>query len=422
MASLCGPDVLVKTIVHSFCWSEQLYVVKVITLWCIPSYSQGRKILFDSKTNDGKTFIDALIPPEAIDAVNNHEMKIRFKNGSVIACVGSDTPSSLVGVNLFGAIFSEYAISDENAYKLLRPSLTQTGGFAVFISTPRAKNHLWTLLQIARSNPKEWYSEVLTIEETKHIPLELIEQERASGELSEELIRQEYYCSFTEGVTESWYSESLDKMRREDRITDVPYNPQYKVHVSFDLGIGDDTSLVFWQNLPSGNINVIDSYCNRDKSLVHYAQVLFNEKKYVYGDFYCPHDGKVRELSSGMTRVEIARDLGIHFMMVPNVSIIDGIESVRASLQSRVWIDKTKCKELIRALEIYKRMYDPKLGIHRDVPVHDWSSNYADAFRYASLSFDRAREGKSAEELERIYREVRYGSSGLPPMFENKRF
>lgn len=422
MAFLCGPEGQAKIIVPSFCWSELHYVARVIILWCIPSYSQGRKILFDSKTNDGKTFIDALVPSGAIDAINNHEMKIRFKNGSVIACVGSDNPSSLVGVNLFGAVFSEYAISDENAYKLLRPSLTQTGGFAVFISTPRQKNWLWDLLQIARANPKEWYSEVLTIEDTKHIPLELIEQERASGELSEELIRQEYYCSFCEGVREAWYTESLDKMRREDRITDVPYNPQYKVHVSFDLGIGDDTSLVFWQNLPSGNINVIDAYCNRDKSLVHYAQVLFNEKKYIYGDMYCPHDGKVRELSSGMTRVEIARDLGIHFTMVPNVAIIDGIESVRASLQSRVWIDKIKCKELIQALEKYKRLYDPVLAMHRDVPVHDKYSNYADAFRYASLSFDRAREGKSAEELERIYREVRYGASGLPPMFTDRRF
>jgi len=299
--------------------------------------------------------------------------------------------------------------------------LTQTNGFAVFISTPRGKNSLWDLLQIAEANPNEWYSEVLTIEDTKHIPLSLIEQERASGELSEELIRQEYYCSFSEGTEGAYYSKTLDIMKRQDRITNIPYNQQYKVNVSFDLGVADDTSLVFWQNMPSGNIHVIDAYCNRDKGLDHYANVLFNEKKqYVYNKMYAPHDIAVREFTSGMSRLETARHMGINFTLVPKLSVDDGIEAVRAALQSRVWIDQTKCKDLIKALESYRRLYDPVLKRHRDVPVHDWSSNYADSFRYAAISFNRSGMGTTPEELDRRFKEARMGGGvNISPVFQD---
>jgi len=80
-------------------------------LMVYPSYSQGRKILFDSKMNDGKSFLD-LIPKELVVGVNNVEMKIRLVNGSVIAVVGSENPSALVGINLFGGVFSEYSLAD----------------------------------------------------------------------------------------------------------------------------------------------------------------------------------------------------------------------------------------------------------------------------------------------------------------------
>ena len=74
-----------------------------------PTYAQGKKILWDGMTNDGKRFLDYL-PQETIESMNSQEMKIRLRNGSIIQVLGSDNPDSLVGTNPSGIVFSEYAL------------------------------------------------------------------------------------------------------------------------------------------------------------------------------------------------------------------------------------------------------------------------------------------------------------------------
>src|SRR3546814_20468047 len=100
-------------------------------------------------------------------------------------------------------IFSEYSLQDPRAYSFSRPILTANDGFALFLSTPRGKNHLWTLYQIAKESP-DWFVSKLTIEDTNHISLWEIEKERSSDEMSDDLIQQEYYNSFDMGVEGSY--------------------------------------------------------------------------------------------------------------------------------------------------------------------------------------------------------------------------
>ena len=75
----------------------------------LPTYSQAKKVIWDSSTNDGKRILD-YIPKELIESKNGHEMKIRFTNGSMFQLIGSDNIDSLVGSNPKIIIFSEYAI------------------------------------------------------------------------------------------------------------------------------------------------------------------------------------------------------------------------------------------------------------------------------------------------------------------------
>lgn len=266
-------------------------------------------------------------------------------------------------------------------------------------------------------NPKDWFTLKLTVEETKHISLEEIEKEKNEGLMSEDMIAQEYYVSFDLGVEGSYYSKFIDKMRLNGQLTNVPYESSCRVFTAWDLGVHDATTIIFFQVI-GAQIRIIDCYSNTDKGLDHYVKVV-KEKPYVYDKHIAPHDIKVREFgaTNAMSRLETAHNLGIDFTLAPNLSVEDGIEAVKASF-TKTWIDETKCAPLLKALESYRRLYDAKKKRYADRPYHDWSSNFADAYRMLAISLPKLGTGMSAEELDRLYREAMYGeTSNLPPMF-----
>lgn len=384
--------------------------------YILPTYAQGRKVIFDSIMNDGRRFLD-FIPAELIEKKNQQEMKVQLVNGSLIQIVGSDNYDALVGANIAGCVFSEFALQDYRAYQYIRPILVANDGFMVIISTPRGKNHLWELWQIAQNNPKEWFSYRMTVEETNHIPLQLIEQERMSGEISEDMILQEYYCSFDQGVEGSYYAKYIDRMRVNGQIGIVPWEPGFKVHTAWDIGVRDSTSIIFFQIIGQ-TIRIIDCYEKSKEGLEHYINVITN-KSYTYGKHIGPHDMKVQEFGSGITRLEKAKQLGIRFTVCDDYGIMDGIESVRSNLP-KIWIDEKRCASLIKAIENYRQEFDSKRKIYKSNPLHDSNSHFADALRYLCVSLPKTRDGLTPEALEKRYRDAVYGqNSTMPAVFRD---
>lgn len=383
-------------------------IKKVGVYWYIlPTYSQARKVIWDSIDNHGNSFL-SYIPDELIESKNDQQMKIRLVNGSLIQLVGSENYDSLVGTNARGCVFSEYALQDPRAYQYLRPVLTAIDGWAVFLSTPRGRsNHLWDLWQVAQHSP-DWFAYLMTVEQTRHIPLHEIEREKANGEMSEDLIMQEYYCSFEMGIEGAYYTKYIDRLRIKGQLGIVPWEPQFPVHTAWDLGVRDQTVIIFYQVI-GATIHIIDVYENSKVGLEHYIQVL-KQKDYTYGRHMAPHDIKVMEFGSGLTRIEKARQLGISFTICPNVPIQDGIEAVRSNLP-KMWIDERNCSTLIKALENYRQEYDIRRKVYKSQPLHDWSSHYADAMRYLCISLSKTAPGTTAEDLERRYRQAVYGSN-----------
>lgn len=398
-----------------------------VYFYIFPTYSQSRKVVWDSITNTGQKFVD-YIPPELVDSTNSQEMKIKLKNGSLIQLIGSDNVDSIVGTNPMGCVFSEYALQDPRAYQFIRPILTANGGWALFIGTPRGKNHMWELYQIALNSP-EWFCCKFTVDDTNHIPLAEIEKEKQEGIMSIDLIMQEYYTSFTMGVEGAYYAKYLDKMRLNGQISTVPYEQSFKVNTAWDLGVRDSTVIIFFQVIGQ-TVKIIDYYENNKQGLEHYARVL-QEKGYLYGKHFAPHDIGVTEFGSGLSRLEKARELGIKFeftttkegkkvSVVPNLSVSDGIEAVRSTL-SKIWIDESRCSALIKALENYRQEYDVKLKVYKSQPLHNFASHGADAMRYLCLSLPKTRDGaSSAEELDRRYAKAVYGSNAnMPSVFRD---
>lgn len=379
--------------------------------YCLPTNEQARKVIWNSITKDGRRILD-FIPPELVVKRHIQEMRIDLVNGSTIQLMGSDNYNRLVGTAPKGIIFSEWALCVKQAYSFLEPALNESDGVAIFITTPRAKNHAYDTFRMAQDNPDIWFSERLTIDETKHLSKENIEAAIARGEYSYDHAQQEYYCSFSAGVEGAYYGRYVDAMIQQNRITSVPWEPSHNVNTAWDLGVSDSTVILFYQCI-GNQVRIIDYYENHSEGLEHYAKIV-KEKPYVYGHHFAPHDIKVRELGTGISRIDKARTLGLSFEIAPNVPVIDGIESVRSMLP-RTWIDKDMCPHLVKAIESYRREYDPKTNTYRDKPVHDRFSHANDALRYLALSLARSHDDISPEELEEIrLRAIRKRQSMFP--------
>lgn len=427
----CWPRRAGKDIVaFNLCFRAALKRVSTY-FYVFPTFSSGRRILWDALTNTGERVLDFL-PKELVESRNEMQMRIKLTNGSVIQVVGSDNYDNvLVGTNAGGMIFSEYALQDENCYAFARPILTANDGWALFLSTPRGKNHFYALCEIAKQSDNWFYSK-LTVNDTSHIPIFEIQKEIAAGEMSEELAQQEYWCDFNLGVEGSYYSKYIDRLKLNKQIGTVPYESSFKVNTVWDLGYSDNTSIIFYQ-IMGATVRIIDCYENSKQGLEHYVKVVRQKEAegWIYGKHFAPHDIKVTEWGSGLSRIEKAKQLGIKFETIrtnygdvvsalPNLSVEDGIEAVRSTF-SRIWIDEKNCAKLIKALENYRQEYDAKRKVYKPYPLHDNNSHFADAMRYLCLSLPKTRDGLSADDLDRIRNEALYGNNGnLPGFFKDQ--
>lgn len=355
----------------------------------LPTFAQAKRVIWDGMTNGGKRMLD-FIPKAIIDGnPNNTEMKIWINgvNGqSLIQLIGADSYDSIMGTNPRGVVFSEWPLMDPNVYEFVKPILLANNGWCAFLFTPRGKNHGWDLSEVARRNPDRWFHEILTVRDTGVLTEEQIEQERADG-MSEDLIQQEYYCNFNRGQEGSYYGKQIEELRKKGRITRVEFDPAVPVRTYWDIGIGDSTFII-WAQFIGKEVHLIRSYEMSGEGLAHYARVLDTyrlETGCVYDLHVAPHDIQARELSTGKTRLEAARKLGLNFRVAPKLSLESGIEATRMIL-SRCWFDDKECAALVKCLENYRKEYNEKFRVYSDRPVHDSASHGADAFRYLALT------------------------------------
>ena len=114
------------------------------------------------------------------------------------------------------------------------------------------------------------------------------------------------------------------------------------------------------------------------------------QRGYLYGNHYLPHDVEVRELGTGKSRKEVLEGLGLtNIQVVPALPVADGIQALRMLLPT-CYFDAGKCKEGVEALRMYRRDWDDKRQEFRTHPLHDWTSHYADAARYFAVGFSES--------------------------------
>lgn len=350
-----------------------------IYYYLFPTYSQGKKALWEAMGKDEMKYIEHF-PKELVESINHTEMKVKYKNGSIFQIIGTDDIDRVVGTNPRGVVFSEYSLQNPKAWDYIRPILRENGGWAIFNFTARGKNHAYDLYMSGLNNPK-WFVQKLTVDDTGALSENDINEERLAG-MTEDMVQQEFYCSFTAAIQGSYYYAQYDEADRAGRFGNVPYDPALPVYTVWDLGVADATAIGFFQ-LFGLEVRMIDYLEATGQGLPWYVQQI-QAKGYVYGDHFAPHDVKDREWGTGKTRLEAAKALGINFKVVEKLSIQDGIDAARG-LFKRLWVDAEKGKEWLRLIPQYTKEYDEDHKIFKDNPRHDWTSHGADMFRYAAI-------------------------------------
>ena len=390
-----------------------------VYFYCLPTYSQGKTVIWQSIRNDGLRIVD-MVPEDLIYKKNESNMSIELHNGSIIKLVGSDSYNkSNRGSNPKGIIFSEYAQADPEAFRVALSIVQNNNGFIIIQSTPFGHNDFYNLYKIALEDP-QWFCQKLTVEDTKHIAVEDIQHMINTGVISYEFSRQEYYTDFNIGALGSFYGQYLIKARLDGRIGVVPYETHYHTYSVWDLGVSDSCAIIFFQVCEGGSIHIIDYYENNKLGLEHYCKYVLS-KDYMYAQHFAPFDIGVQEFGTGITRLQLAQRMGIEFTVLPRAGLLDGIEAVRCTF-SKFYINEATCERFISCMQNYSQEWDTKNNVYKPTPKHDAYSHGADCCRYLVNSLNLIEKESSAEDLQKRYLKAMAKTQGVPYTLNTYRY
>jgi phage terminase large subunit len=308
---------------------------------------EGRYALIFPQRNQAKDtawrYLRRYAEPLLAKPPNESDLRVDLVNGSMIRLYGADNPDALRGPYLDGVVLDEFAdMKPEVWHEVVRPMLADRKGWATFIGTPKGKNEFWRLYENAKRD-QAWFHMMLKASESGFIAeTELADLRK---EMSEDQYQQEFECSFEAAIKGAFYAEEMRSMLAEGRICPIEINKDVKTHTAWDLGVSDSTAIWFIQCI-NRERRLVDYYESSGVGLDHYVQVLHDkgrEHGWKYGDHYFPHDIKHRELTTGRSRLQALNTLGIDAVVVPESSVLDGINVVRRML-GRTWIDVNRCE------------------------------------------------------------------------------
>jgi phage terminase large subunit len=333
-----------------------------------PTYRQGKEIAW-------LYLKDASQP--AVARIRESELSVELINGAKITIFGADNPDSLRGLYFDGVILDEFGDMRPSLWgEVVLPTLVDRRGWAVFIGTPKGKNHFYTIHEAYQRDPS-CFSLALPISITNLFTERDIAEFKA--QMSDEQFRQEFMCDFTAAITGAYYAKLLETPRAGPN-----YNPELPVWVSSDLGFTDSSAYFFWQEYPDGP-NIVD-YEEADNQALAYYFDLLRYKNFKYDTIWLPHDAVAKSLQTGRSTIEqfLAEEFPVR--IAPRLALQHGIDAVRKIIPVTTWdLTNPRVVSALDTLRSYHRQYDEVRKIYKDSPSHDWTSHCADAFRGLSL-------------------------------------
>jgi len=340
-----------------------------------PFYAQAKKIAWEYLKQATADF-----------AVRTREatLTVELANGAWISLYGADNPDSIRGIYLDGVIIDEYGDCRPSLWtRVIRPMLSDRIGWAIFIGTPKGRNHFYDLYTDAVASD-EWFTLMIKASDSGVIPEEEIAELKRTME--DAAYDQEFQCNFNAALPGRYYASLVHKMEVAEMIKEgaCRYDPMLTVKVACDLGRNDNTAMWFWQETTTG-IKMFKYYEAQGQGLQHYIDYL-NDTGFTYEEVWLPHDAVAKTLATDRSTIEQLLDAGFPCRKTPKLAIQHGIDAVR-KIMPNILIDSSKgaCFDGVEALRAYRREFNESTKMYHDTPKHDWASDGADAFRYFAL-------------------------------------
>lgn len=381
---------------HSFATALVLMAAaKPIRVLC------GREIQKSIKDSVKRLIDDKIAEYKLQNFFTSTETEVRGVNGSLFLFAGIKTnPESIKSMEGIDICWIEEASTiSQRSLDFLIPTIRKDGSEIWFTWNPENELDPVDMMFRGKVPPKDtvvqevkwydnpWFPEVLKTE---------MEFDRMTNPEKYMHVWEGGYRLVTEGA---YYAEQLAQAIHENRITRVPYDSQYPVVASFDLGISDMTSVWFAQII-GFEVRIIDFLESNGQPIDWYAKKM-REKPYNYDQVILPHDGRAKSLGTGKSIEEVMRSLGFNVVICPNIAVKDGIDNARSFL-AKCWFDQEKCDEGLKHLRSYRENFDEKLRISRG-PLHDEHSHAADSFRYLSVGLKKPVDQKQHLQAVREY-------------------
>lgn len=341
-----------------------------------PFYNQAKQVAWDYVKSYTRS---------AQKKVSEGELSVTLFNDTKITLYGADNPDTFRGLYFDGAILDEFGMMKQSTWsEVILPTLVDRQGWATFIGTPNGPNHFRDLYQRALLEQDRWFVESHPVSQTNLLPDEELQEMKRL--MTPEEYEQEMECSFEASTRGAFYTHDIRKATEEGRITQITTNRDLPLDFIFDLGYRDDTALLATQESTDG-FPIMHAEANNLRPIKYYIQRIDDicaQHGTTRGKVWLPHDAKAKSLQTGRSIIEQFLDAGIRPHIVPKLDILDGIAAARFIFQE-VWFNEPSTRDLINALQVYRREYDEDRKVFRNSPVHDWASHYADVFRYFAL-------------------------------------
>ena len=312
-----------------------------------PTYRMAKDIVWNE-------LVDRLTKHKWISKTNHSDLRITLRNGSEISLRGADNENSLRGVGLDFLVMDEFADIKEHAwFEVLRPTLSDKNGSALFCGTPRGYGNWSYNLFTKEQEDTNWKSFQFTTLEGGQVSATEIDQARQ--DLDERTFKQEYMASFVNYAGQIYYN-----FDRKDNVIEK-YQPQSnEIHIGMDFNIDPMSAVV--SEVIGNNIYIYDEiviYSSNTDEIVQEIRNRYAGKHiFVYPD---PASKQRKTSAGGVTDLAILKNAGYNLRVRNNHPLIrDRINAVNTKLKNAngkrsLFIDQ-RCKNVIKSIErqIYK--------------------------------------------------------------------
>jgi hypothetical protein len=315
--------------------------------WYIaPTYRAAKDIAWDMLVNT--------IPEEYIAKRNESELTVKLHNGSTISLKGGENFDALRGRSLDFCILDEYADMRPQVWsEVVRPSLSDRNTEtyktrALFIGTPKGRNHFYDIWTVGADGTDEWASHQYTTLEGGNVTADEIDA--AKRDLDERTFKQEYMANFVNYSGIIYYNFDRSETVRKSVQDDMQV-----LHIGMDFNLDPMSAVVATKE--GDTVQIIDEIViygsNTDEIVDEIKHRYPDNKIVVYPDPAC----KQRKTSAGgRTDLSILQNAGFAVKVRnSHTAIRDRINAVNARLLSadglrHLYVDP-KCKQVIKSLE-----------------------------------------------------------------------